>query len=524
LGEIETSYNIEMNSVATESYYDINSLSNYYGTTMGHLQEIIKYPMLYNAILREISLQAYNTNGMYARAIEIRTSLPVLTFLAVGGKGNLSKKEKISNLMRSIGHEKTTRDILKRLGIFGTYVGVLIDKRDGTVVKSGTPEDVRDDGVSPTIAGKNTMFFPLDLDYCKIQGVQNNAQIALFNLSYFDQFKSNQILSAIEDYPKYIKTAYLQYREFKGSPWIVLNPKETIVLTAQNTLNEPWGRPWGLQAFPDMKLQSDYMSNQYKIINEVASSIYYMILPEGQIKGSCALNKDQQVNQIAAFKKAVKNTANSMTSNVSAVSFAPNTEIGKLEKDASLLRDTLSDENIKRISTSLGFASSLLNASSEGSSGFAGMQANLDVISKQMIDLVSLVSMEYTRILNHYIGNDENPIQILYTPITSVNQERLFSRAKELYTLSGGSRSMMIACAGFDPDLYFKLCDEEIEQKYDEKYQPHITSYTATDNADNKNADGNLGGRPSKNEDDLSFKGQITKVTGANDNIKPSTQ
>jgi negative regulator of replication initiation len=67
------------------------------------------------------------------------------------------------------------------------------------------------------------------------------------------------------------------------------------------------------------------------------------------------------------------------------------------------------------------------------------------------------------------------------------------------------------------------LMDMEVDEKWDEKYMPHLTSYTSSDNADNANADGNLGGRPTvqnpTNENTL-----ISQGNGSNDQPKPSTE
>ena len=69
-----------------------------------------------------------------------------------------------------------------------------------------------------------------------------------------------------------------------------------------------------------------------------------------------------------------------------------------------------------------------------------------------------------------------------------------------------------------------KVMDFEKEMNYDESYPPHITSYTATDNADNANADGNLGGRPRKSDSELTDSGVQTRTSGGNHMKKPSTK
>jgi hypothetical protein len=74
-----------------------------------------------------------------------------------------------------------------------------------------------------------------------------------------------------------------------------------------------------------------------------------------------------------------------------------------------------------------------------------------------------------------------------------------------------------IAAAGFNPEDYLSICDEEIEAGFDNTYIPHITSFTATDSADKPNPDDNLGGRPVKDEKDLKQSGLITKNLQSNE-------
>ena len=325
--------------------------------SMDGLQGYIKYPMIYNAILREISKQGYNSNGMYARAIDTRVSLPLLSYVCVlrkslsGKKINnkdKKRKQKINLMMKLLNHEKTTRDILRKLDIDGMYVGILRDttanNKDVTPM-SGMVESIdRLEGLS---LDDNFMIQPLDLDYCKIVGFQNNVAIAAFDMMYFDQFKHGGLLNEIKNFPNEFVVAYHQYRKDASKRWHILDYKTTIALTARANIDEAYGRPYGLAAFADMKMQTDYTNSQYKLINELASSIYYLIFPEGEKKGSCSLNKDQQQNVIDAFKGAVRaNTTDNAgaQAKISTLTLPAGTQINRLSKDSSLLKDTLSRE------------------------------------------------------------------------------------------------------------------------------------------------------------------------------------
>ena len=518
------SYNIELNSLANYSFSISDSIyAN--NISMEQMKEYIKYPMIYSAILREISKQSYNLNGIYANAIDYSVAIPTLSYITTLRNRTTQlkeKKKKFTNLLNLLNHERTTRDILRHLFIDGMYVGILRDTTasnkdiDMTV---GAVENIdRLEGLS---LDDNFMVQPLDLDYCKIIGFQNNVSIAAFDMMYFDQFKHGGLLNEIKNYPKEFLQAYMQYKKDASKRWYILDYRKTVALKARADEDEAYGRPYGLSAFSKIKMDDDYENGQYKLIQELASSIYFLILPEGEKKGSCSLNKTQQDEVISAFKNAVKINNSGNNAKVSTLSLAPGTQIDRLSKDSSLLKDTLSDENIKKISTNIGFASSALNASSEGGASYSSLQVNIDLISSQVFQYVNEIAREYTRVLNELLNiKPKDYIEIQYMPISWLNKDDMFNKAKELYTLIGGSRRFLVACAGFNVDSYFETCDEENEDGYEEKYKPHITSYTANNDT---NLDDDPGGAPQKDIKDLKPSGQITRNLGSNKQKKPST-
>lgn len=80
---------------------------------------------------------------------------------------------------------------------------------------------------------------------------------------------------------------------------------------------------------------------------------------------------------------------------------------------------------------------------------------------------------------------------------------------------AGGSLSFLIASAGIDPDAYFSVLDQEIEDGIFERYKPHETSYTLSKNQENSgtgtSVDDLVGGRPQidspTNENTITSKG-----------------
>lgn len=516
---LSNSNEIELNSLSYSSFslgrLDTDNVS------MSDLKQYVKYPMIYNEILRTISRQSYCLNGIYGQSIDRMIALPTLSYITTlrnKSQQMKNKKNKFNTLLKILNIDRTTRDILRHLFIDGSYVGVLRDTTaNNKNIDTGAMTIEALDRLEGLSLDDNFMIQPLDLDYCKIVGFQNNVSIAAFDMMYFDQFKYGGLLNEIKNFPKEFMKAYLDYKKDASKRWFILDYRKTIALKAKANEIEAYGIPYGISAFTDMKSSSDYDDSQYQLISELASSIYFLILPEGEKKGSCSLNKTQQDNVIDAFKNAVKINTNSNIAKISTLSLAPGTQIDRLSKDSSLIKDTLSDENIKKVSTNLGIASSALNAESN-SANLGSLQINLDLISAQVFQYVNEIAKEETRVINEHLGILPNSyIDIKYLPITWLNKDSMYSKSKDLYTLAGGSRKFLIACAGFDVDDYLSAMDEEIEENFDEKYPPHITSFTASDDADTANEDGNLGGRPKKDEKDLKASGLITRNLQSNE-------
>jgi hypothetical protein len=519
--------NIETNSISNVDFY----FTDFVGSTDSaeEIKRCMEYPMIYNSILRAMSRKAYNTNGMYANTIDYAVAIPNLDHITVcrtKNKKNNNKKKQFNLLLKMLNHKRTTRDILRHLYIDGMYVGIL---RDTTANNTNPDTSVgvdalrRLEGLS---LDDNFMIQPLDLDYCKIIGFQNNVSIAAFDMQYFDQFKYGGLVNEIRNYPLEFADAYIAYKKDAGKRWFKLDYRKTIALKSRSDEEEAYGRPYGLSALFKMKLEEDYENSQYKLIQELASSIYYLVLPEGEKKGVCSLTKPQQEKTIQTFENAVKlNTNLASSAKISTLTLAPGTTINRLTKDSALLKDTLSEENMKKISTALGFASSALNAASEGGASYSSLQVNIDLVLSQIFQHIEEIATEITRVLNHHIGNQpKDYIDFKYLRTSIMNQDKMYNRAKELYATGSGSLKMWIASAGFDVEDYMSIMEEELDEGIYDKFTPHMTSYTISDSVDKGNPEGNMGGRPLKKEDELKPSGQATRNLGSNQQVKPSTK
>ena len=82
-------------------------------------------------------------------------------------------------------------------------------------------------------------------------------------------------------------------------------------------------------------------------------------------------------------------------------------------------------------------------------------------------------------IINKNIIQDtRNEVEVYYFPTSFVNKSTFFGFCKDLYTSAGGSLSFLVASAGIDPDAYFSVLDQEIDDGIFDRYKPHLTSNT----------------------------------------------
>ena len=525
--ELLASHDVEINSVI--DYDMVNSFYGYFDYyTKEQLMQYVSNPMFYHKQLMDVSEKMYNRNGIYGQTISKMVSAPSLDAVIVPcdtkkkNKKNLNQAYDIFN--NKINHKLSTRDILYNSLLYGEYVAILRDTKKKNIDR---PQDY---AYGKNIEGAgyvdNVMLQPLDLKYCRFEGFANGDYVVSYDMQYFDMFSGTNLVGEIQNYPREFLIGYNTYKKDGMKRWMLLPQKSTFAYKFHGAINESHGRPLAVFAILDMLFADDYTDSQRNNMYENSSTIRWMELPQGEKVGSCSLNKDQQTNQYNAFKNAVKSsdTKRNRLGGTTTLKLAPGSKIGKLENSDTFLKDTLTEENNKAISTSLGIALSALNGTGQGAS-YSTLQTNIDLLLSEVFSILEQVSFQYTKLINNYLGlSNENRLDFMYLNTSSLNSDKQFEKYKELYTLAGGSRTMLYSSACGNANLYMRLMDYENSENYDEKYMPHMTSYTLSDSADKSNPDGNTGGRPPKKTGDLTDSGVQTRTNGGNKAVKPSTK
>ena len=525
INEIQQDNEVELNA-----YDDFSMVNSFYGIfnyyTKEQLLSYVTNPMYYHRELMEVCEKMYDRNGILGQTISRMVSAPSLDSVIIP---NSKTPKKILNkaydvMSNKINHKLSTRDNLFNSLLYGEYVAILRDTKKRKVDRPQVYASGKNiEGVGYI---DNVMLQPLDLRYCRFEGFANGDYVVSFDMQYFDLFKGTYLVGEIKNYPREFLLGYNAYKKDANKRWMLLPQEKTFAYKYRAALNESHGRPLGMFALLDILFAEDYTDSQRNNMYDNSSTIRWMELPSGEKTGSCSLNKDQQANQYNAFKNAVKSadTNRNRLGGTTTLKLAPGSKIGKLENDDTFLKDTLTVENNTAISTSLGYPTALLNGGNSGTN-FSTLSISVDFILSEIYSILEQVSFQYTKLLNNYLELDgDKAITFSYLNTSPLTSEKEYSKYKELFTLASGSRIMLYSATCGNSDLYMKLMEFEKSEKFDEKYLPHITSFTATDNADNSNSDGNLGGRPQKESGDLSDKGQQTRTNGGNNMPKPSTK
>lgn len=493
------------------------------------IDHILENPIFYHEEAIELSDFVYTKNGIVSNSIDYMTALPCLDRVITNKKkkstAKLKKnKELMTATLNTINDKSFIRDALHtqmRRGIAFYYFDIRAKKTDLT--KFMTSYDVENIIEINEIndLGINARIVTLPWRYTKIVGKKNGRYVLAFNLRYFDDFTGENRERKLRKYPPEISDGYYkkQKDEVTGD-WLILDNTRTMCRKIKCTDAEPWGRSLIIAALEDVLYKDYYTDTKRNVLDDMNSKIIYETFPEGKDKGTCALSKTQQEAQHNTVKNAVMNKNN--RGGVNFFSVAAGTKLDSISVDTDIFDSKNESDLNNNISLDLGICASLIGAMTTGN--FAAGQNNLEMIGAQLYAWISEWQAELNFVINENIIKDtRNRVEVYYFPTSFVNRQTFFNMCKDLYTNAGGSLTFLIASAGIDPDAYFGVLDQEIEDGIFQKYVPHMTSYTLSSNEENKIDEvDDKGGRSTvdnpTNENTIQSKGN-----GSNDMPKPST-
>ena len=375
-------------------YFGLNIFDLY---SQESLANLVKDPMANNKLLRDISIILYGTNGIFTNTVDYMTAMPTLDRVVVTHGSNKTSKKKNKELMESVLRTIREKEIIRDALWRGMVEGIAFYYFETATRPKQDKKFMSDYEVDSIIEineiGINASIISLPADYTKIVGIKNSSYVVAFNLDYFTVGAGETVERKLKKMPKEIRDAYNTKKKGKpdteGGTWVVLDNSRTIVHKIRSSRSEQYGRPLVLAAISDILYDDYFTSTKRNVLSEINNKIVYQTLPEGQIKGTCALTLKQQKEQHETVKKAVMNKNN--RGGTSFFTVSAGTKMNTLDVgDTDIFDEKYEAKLGDKIAASMGIASSLLNGSSSGS--YSSQENNLELITVQLFMWIDQIS------------------------------------------------------------------------------------------------------------------------------------
>lgn len=522
--------NTSENKTVTNEFHSYKNSQSYsmavYGVdiykayTPETLMNLVRHPIEYNEQLRELSLLLYGTNGTFTHTVDYMVAMPTLDKVIVPHGKNKNKKKKNKELMdstlRTIKHKEIIRDALFK-GMVEGVAFYYFETSNRPIDNKKLLTDYEVESITEinevNALGINAEIISLPVDYTRIIGIKNSSYVLAFNLDYFDLSTGESVERKLKKYPQEIRQAYEKRKNgtLQGGNWVKLDNTKTIVHKIRSKRNEKFGRPLVLAAINDILYNDYFIQTKRNVLDDINNKVIYQTFPEGKEKGKSALTERQQKDQHDKVKGAVMTKNN--RGGVSFFSVAAGTKLNTIDPSNTDIFDDKYESNISdRIALGLGIAGSLLNG--VGSGSYSAQMQNLELITGQVFQWIEQIQEELNKCISANIIKDSaNWVEVKYLRITNVNKKDMVSNAKDLYLQGKGSLSLWAAACGIEPEVFFALLDEELENMVETKYPVHKTSYTLSKND-------NSSGRPTS--DNPSDSTVVSRNNNGNDLPAPS--
>lgn len=450
------------------------------------IDSILRDPIGNHDAAIRLSNFVYTKNGIVSNSVDYMTALPCLDRILISkNKRNTKTVQANKALMKSVLEKIDDRQFIRNALFTDMLDGIAFfyfetKKKNYDKTKFMTDYDV-ENIVEINEVGINASIISLPWKYTKIVGKKNGRYVLAFNLRYFDDYTGDKLERKIRKYPEEIVKAYnSRNTRTTGGDWVILDNDHTMCRKIKCKDSEPWGRSLIIAALADVLYKDYFTDTKRNVLDEINNKIIYQTFPEGKDKGSSSLTGKQQEQQHATVRQAVMNK--NSRGGISFFSVAAGTKLDSIDVSTDIFDSKNESDLNDQISLDLGISSALIGAMTTGNYGAS--QSNLEMITAQLYVWVNEWQNELNYVINkNIIQNEKNRVEVYYFPTSFVNRKSFFDMMKGLYDV-GGSLSFLIASTGVDPDAYFSVLDEEIDNKIYEKYLPHLNSNTISKNDD----------------------------------------
>lgn len=444
--------------------------------------------------IREVSRFLTRVSMLYKQMISYFSTMPLYTYnitpLADYTKDfNVDKQlknyEKVLKIFHHFNMAKELQNVVSNTIRDGLYVGWM----------NGDDE--------------NGMFLmPLDVQYCRIYGkTQEGEWITYFDASFFDKSNNKDFIEGINNdatgvWDQVFIDGYNQYKSGgRDYQFFRLPPENTLTLIASTDDEFYVPLPYFLPLFKSLL---NLLDTESLVVAKEKLQNYKLILNKIPLLNSENVDDFAISLELANYFDALIKEILPDLVGYGTVPYQDDSQVIDFEKSTS----STDTDNLNKAMNNL-FANAGINRliiSSGDSSNANGIKySNANDLGKMSVYLRRIESW-----LNYWIKNHiTDGIHLEIFDQTQYNREEYISRMKDASSFGIGKMDYMCALGNTPYIAYNKLRFEALALNINQYAIPFNSSYTQSS--------GDINGRPTIPEEDLSSEGQATRNSGKNE-------
>lgn len=442
------------------------------------VRRFMENPTLYEKQLREVSQFLLINSGAYMRLVGFLSSLMTLDHILIP----MAEPDKLTSLpfQRAKGKVNKYLDNYNLKHELGKIMSVLMLED----VFFGVERESKD----------SVMIQRLPSDYCKITHLINGMYAFCYDMSFFDG--SNKTLLETEFSPEF-KGMYEEYKRTKNK-WQEVDSDTGVCFKFHDNILQ--NVPPLAGTFEDILYLDDSKAIAY---SEVLMGNYRLLLQKIPMSKEAKSIKDMifDSKEAAGFHNLIKST---LPENIGIVTTPMDVTDIKLDKSTS----EKEKDNVKRaednVFTSAGVSKALFN---DETSNSITINRAIEADAASLIKLLRQFEVFFKNRLRKF-GTASYSFKIIFPDITIFNRDAKIEQYLQLGQY-GLPKSFLFAAIGVSEYEMVNLLQYEFSVGLVDMMIPLKSSHVATGEDD--------GGRPLKDEDDLSGEGAKTRAGNKNE-------
>lgn len=333
-------------------------------------------------------------------------------------------------------------------------------------------------------------LMPLDPDYCQITGIEDGCYTFSFDFHFFETHKDE-----LDKYPEEFKKKFDIYKE-KGRKkrWQEIDPNNSLCIKVAESIDYPIPpfcglseEIWALEEYKDLKLSKTELENYLILV----AKIPYKDKSESENNFAVSLDIAKEY-----YDRMAANLPDQVGSLLSIFDSVEAIRVDKNDKDT----DRVSEAQ-QLIYDSAGVSQVLFNSGSTASTVAKSILVDENVSFKVLRQLERWVNKKLKDV------NKGIKFKVEFLDITRYTRDEYIKTLKEGGTLGVPNKIRYAAALGQSPSsiLHMGFLENSVLNIVD-NWKPLSTSYTQSGD----------GGRPKKDEDDLTESGETTRDKDSN--------